>query len=236
MTASSVVEPANDFAVAGPALPAEPLAEPATPSAVQLPRSISRLQRAPSGVGTALRSTGRSGARVVVSAAYHVARLGPAGLVGIGASAGAAVLAFVAWVGIQRSTEDLAARLSAARHQPAIVRPQMELANVVSTLPGRDQMPAIVGQVLQQAVLAGISLTDGHYTYSPPAGGGVARYALEFPIKAQYPSIRDFINRTLATVPAAALDKLQIQRKAVGDSTVNANVQFVVFVRIEAGK
>ena len=105
-----------------------------------------------------------------------------------------------------------------------------------STLPGRDQMPAVVGQVLQQAVLAGVSLTDGHYTYSPSTGGSVARYELEFPIKAQYPSIRDFINRTLATVPAAALDKLQIQRKAVGDTTVNASVQFVVFVRTEAGK
>jgi hypothetical protein len=62
----------------------------------------------------------------------------------------------------------------------------------------------------------------------------VGRYELEFPLKAEYPKVRDFINRTLNAVPSAGLDKLRIERKAVGDALVNADVRFVVFVRSES--
>ena len=36
-----------------------------------------------------------------------------------------------------------------------------------------------------------------------------------------------------AIVPAAGLGKLHVERKAVGDQVVNANIGFVVFVRSE---
>ena len=185
---------------------------------------------------SALSVTSRSVTRAAATAGYHLARLGPAGLAGIGAAVAAATLALVALVEVQHNSVDLAARIAAARRNPTIARPETELENLVATLPGRDQMPAVVGQVLKQASLAGVTLTDGHYTYSPPTGTQVARYVLEFPVKAQYPGIRDFINRTLTEIPAAALDKLSIQRKVVGDPAVTANVQFVVFVRSEAEK
>jgi hypothetical protein len=210
--------------------------EAATAIAVeQVPGYAAQAVTIPPGVN-ALTATGRSVTRALATAGYHLVRLGPAGLTGIVASVAAAVLAFAALVDIQRNSADLTVQIAAARHRPAVVRPETQLENLVSSLPGRDQMPAVVGRVMQQAALAGVSLTNGHYTYSPPTGTQVARYELEFPVKAQYPSIRDFINRTLTEVPAAALDKLSIQRKVVGDPTVTANVQFVVFVRGGAGK
>ncbi len=211
---------------------AEPGANPASHATRSIPGAVAASSR----TNTTLHSATQSGARAVASAAYHVSRLGPAGIVGIGASIAAAATTIVALATVQRTTQDLAAQITAARHKPSIVRPETELANVVTSLPGRDAMPGVVSQVWQQAVLAGVTLTNGHYTYSPPTGAGVARYELDFPIKAQYPSIRDFINRTLTTVPAAALDKLQIQRKVVGDTLVTADVRFVVFVRAEAEK
>ena len=61
----------------------------------------------------------------------------------------------------------------------------------------------------------------------------MGRYELEFPVKAPYPNVRDFINRTLSAVPAAGLDKLRIERKVVGDPVVSADIRFVVFVRAE---
>jgi hypothetical protein len=97
-------------------------------------------------------------------------------------------------------------------------------------------MPVVIGQVLQQASLAGVALDIGHYAYSPPKTGNVGRYEIEFPLKAEYPNVRDFINRTLKAVPSAGLDKLRIERKAVGDALVNADVRFVVFVRSESVK
>jgi hypothetical protein len=34
-------------------------------------------------------------------------------------------------------------------------------------------------------------------------------------------------------VPAAGLDKLQVERRSIGDNSVSADVRFVVFVRSE---
>jgi hypothetical protein len=78
-----------------------------------------------------------------------------------------------------------------------------------------------------------VPLDTGHYVYSPAKAGAIARYDLEFPVKASYPDIRVFINRTLTAVPAAALGKLHVERKAVGDQVVSADIGFVVFVRSE---
>ena len=92
-------------------------------------------------------------------------------------------------------------------------------------------MPTVIGQMFAEAKASGVSLDTGHYVYTAAKGGAIARYELEFPVKASYPDIRKFIDRTLATVPAAALGKLRLERKAVGDAIVAADVVFVVFVR-----
>ena len=41
----------------------------------------------------------------------------------------------------------------------------------------------------------------------------------------------DFIDRILTNIPAAGLHKLTVQRKVVGDTQVNADVRFVIFIR-----
>jgi hypothetical protein len=92
-------------------------------------------------------------------------------------------------------------------------------------------MPAVIGQVFAEAKAAGVPLDTGHYVYTAAKGEALARYELEFPIKASYPDVRHFIDLTLAAVPAAALGKLRLERKAVGDAIVVADVVFVVFVR-----
>jgi len=92
-------------------------------------------------------------------------------------------------------------------------------------------MPAILSQVLQQADAAGVELAKGQYTYNVASASGVARYELDFPVKAQYRGVRDFINRTLTNIPSAGLYKLSIERKAIGDTQVNADVRFVIFIR-----
>jgi hypothetical protein len=89
---------------------------------------------------------------------------------------------------------------------------------------------------VQQARAAGVELTKGQYTYTRAAAGagagvGLGRYELDFPVTATYPGVRDFINKTLTHVPSAGLFKLSIERKAIGDGEVIADVRFVVFVR-----
>jgi hypothetical protein len=163
---------------------------------------------------------------------YQIARLGPAGQTGLLALVVAAVLAVSALMPARNAIETLNADIARAQHLPQGVT-QQSVPHLVQTLPTRAQIPAVIGVVVEQAKAAGVPLDSGHYAYSAPKSGEVARYALEFPVKAGYPNIRDFINRTLTAVPAAGLEGLHVERKAVGDTVVNADIRFVIFVRGE---
>jgi hypothetical protein len=136
----------------------------------------------------------------------------------------------------RNGTDALTAQIArAAQHRPNVASSTEEgIGKVMAALPTRDQIPAVIGMMLQQAQQSGVELETGHYAYSPPKAGGVGRYELEFPVKAAYPRVRDFINRTLTEVPSAGLDKLHIERKVVGDTVVSADVRFAVFVRSES--
>lgn len=166
---------------------------------------------------------------------YRIARVGPAGLVGGAAILAAITIFTLAMVTERHAADALSARLAHVQTHPGeLVTPDAGAGRVLTALPRRQEMPAVLGLVLEQARAANVGLDNGHYTYSVPKGGnGIARYELEFPVKASYPNVRDFINRTLSAVPAAGLDKLRIERKAVGDSLVSADIRFVVFVRAE---
>jgi hypothetical protein len=166
---------------------------------------------------------------------YRIARVGPAGLVGGAAVLAAILIAALAVVGGRNATEALSAQIAHAQaHPSAAVVSDAGVSKVVAALPQRQEMPAVIGLVLEQAQAANVTLDNGHYNYSVPKGGnGVGRYELEFPVKAPYPNVRDFINRTLSAVPAAGLEKLRIERKVVGDPVVSADIRFVVFVRAE---
>jgi Tfp pilus assembly protein PilO len=100
-----------------------------------------------------------------------------------------------------------------------------------AALPTRAQIPALLGEVLVQATDSGIVLEQGRYTFSPATSSHLARYTFEFPIKSDYGNIRNFINKSLAAIPALGLDKLRVERKNVGDTLVSADVGFVIYLR-----
>ena len=166
---------------------------------------------------------------------YQLTRLGALGITGIAAVLGAAVITLTAVVPGHSAIRALDADIARSmRHAPSgETTPEEGLAKLVAALPTRGQIPAVIGLVLQQAHQAGVPLDVGHYAFIPAKAGSVGRYELEFPVRASYPQVRDFINRTLTAVPAASLDKLRIERKSVTDQAVNADVRFVVFVRGE---
>jgi len=164
-------------------------------------------------------------------AQYRIARLGTVGQVGLAALAAAAVLAVSALLPAQRALQTLTADLARTRQSPVAASAAAGAPRLLASLPTREQMPTVIGQMFAEAKASGVSLDTGHYVYTAAKGGAIARYELEFPVKASYPDIRKFIDRTLATVPSAALGKLRLERKAVGDAVVAADVVFVVFVR-----
>jgi hypothetical protein len=164
---------------------------------------------------------------------YQITRIGPAGVTGLAVLVGALALVAGALWPAQRSLQSMRAELA----HPAASHPTSQavddLDRFVGALPSRAQIPAVLGQVLEQAGKSGVVLDRGQYAYSPAQSGRLAHYAFEFPIKGSYPAIRKFVDSTLVAVPAAGLDKLTIERKSIGDAAVTANVRFLVYVRGE---
>ena len=162
---------------------------------------------------------------------YRVARLGVTGHAGLAALTAAAVLVVSVLVPSQHALQTLSADLARARHTSTVATAEQAGPRLLTSLPTRAEVPKVIGQVFAEAKAVGVPLDTGRYLYSPAKGGEIARYELEFPVKASYPDIRSFIDHTLAAVPAAALGKLRIERKAVGDAVVTADIEFLVFLR-----
>jgi hypothetical protein len=170
--------------------------------------------------------------RALPQARYQLMRVGPAGLTGIGALLAAAIAALALLLPAHQSVVALRDELAKAGHAGATtVRPEQSPQQFAASLPTREQIPAILGVVLVQATDAGIVLEQGRYTFSPATSNRLARYTFEFPVKAGYANIRTFIDKSLAALPALGLDKLHVERKNVGDTVVNAEVGFVIYLR-----
>jgi hypothetical protein len=169
--------------------------------------------------------------RAVPQLKYQLMRVGPAGLTGLGVLSAAVVAAIVLLLPAQQSVLALREQLTHAGHGGPGTAPPQTPQQFAASLPTREQVPALLGVVLEQATDAGIVLEQGRYTYSPATTNRLARYTFEFPVKAEYGSIRGFINKSLAAVPALGLDKLHVERKNVGDTVVSADVGFVIYLR-----
>ncbi len=226
-TASPPAEAPPGPAPVSPRTPAPLLASASGPRGALVPRSrgaaaLERLQAAPG--------------QLVPQLQYQLARLGPAGQTGLAALVASLAVAVGGLMPAYHALETLTADITRAQHPLAGTGLDQAVPRLVASLPTRAQMPVVLGQVFAQAKAAGLALDTGRYEYTPAKSGAIARYDLEFPMKgAGYPQIRAFINRTLTAVPAASLSKLHIERKAVGDQVVNADVGFVVFVRSAEG-
>lgn len=162
---------------------------------------------------------------------YQLMRVGPAGLTGLGVLIAAGVAAIALLLPAHQSVLALRTELTKAGHVMPSAQPEQSPRQFAAALPTRAQIPALLGVVLVQATDSGITLEQGKYTFSPATPNRLAHYTFEFPVKADYGNIRNFINKSLTAIPALGLDKLHVERKNVGDTIVNANVGFVIYLR-----
>jgi hypothetical protein len=163
---------------------------------------------------------------------YRLMRLGVPGIAGLASLAAALGFVFVLLIPARQSIGALKAQLSqTVQFGPAPAAHTSSPQQFAGTLPSRRQVPALLGTVLTQANDAGV---QGKYVFTPASGNQLARYSFEFPVKGDYTSIRDFINRALSAIPALGLDKLHIERKNIGDTAVSAEVGFVIYLKGDA--
>ncbi len=221
-----------------------PLAQDAVATAVDLapaPRTAPPPQLLP-GSGAAMPLAQPAGAtaldriqlranRALAETLYQARRLGFTTLAGIATVVIAATL-FIA------NNLPQGAAVAALKSQLAQLAPVAKgvsagplSGSVLAALPPRGEAPNIVAKILEEARASGVELPRGQYEYVPARDGVAARYRMTFPVHASYPRLREFMDRTLVALPAVAVEGLRIERKTVGDDSVDAELRLSAYVR-----
>jgi hypothetical protein len=127
--------------------------------------------------------------------------------------------------------EELRTGLAATQSQARGPAPEKvaDLASAIRELPARDEMPAILRQLFTKAVQARLAVDSAKYEVNSIGTSGIVRYQVAFPVTGPYPQIRAFIDATLSTMPAVALNDLALDRKSIADGKVEAQVRMAVF-------
>ncbi|MCC7199290.1 MAG: type 4a pilus biogenesis protein PilO [Gammaproteobacteria bacterium] len=165
----------------------------------------------------------------------RVDRLGGTGLALLTASA---VLSFSTLLPLRHQVQGLRDEVTSleAAAQSGNGRPAsqaMQASALLSKLPTRSDLPAVLSGVLAQATAAGLKLERGTYEFTPAKSGQIARYRVTLPVSGTYGQVRRFVEGTLATLPAVALEGLRLEREGIASERLSANLQFAVMVRSE---
>ena len=164
--------------------------------------------------------------------AWHVSRTGRSGLVGIGLLVASAMFFFTTHLPVAREAEALRADLTTALARGAAAPTvASESARALRHLPGRADMPALLGVLLQQADAAKLTLDTAKYESSTAKAGAITRYKVSFPVSGPYPQIRQFVDSTLIALPTVSINELSLERKAIGDQNVEARIRLTFYTR-----
>ena len=145
------------------------------------------------------------------------------------------VLVFSSILPQRRELAALDQQIRAAAHAPsAIESAPLRLNRFMDSLPARDQLPSMIGRVFTLAGAAGVTLERGRYELIPLRNGNLAQFRMAFPVRGNYPDIRRLIDSVLVAMPAASLEALRIERKGVGETSVSADLRFIIVVRNSA--
>lgn len=208
MSSPADVEESRELA---PAAPPRPVAAPAAPSALAQAQAF--------------------GDRMLAEVAYQTRRLGAATLAGMAAVVLAATLFLANNLPQGAAVAALKAQLLRLAPLSNGVVTSTPGGGVLAALPARGEAPEVVAKIFEEAKAAGVALPRGQYEYVPARDGVAARYRMTFPVRASYPNLRAFMDRTLVALPAVAVEGLHIERKSVADDTVEAEVKFSAYVR-----
>jgi hypothetical protein len=172
------------------------------------------------------------GSRALAEINYRVTRLGGLGLSGVALIVGA--IAMLIAINLPQRASIEALRATAAQPGGAAGAAGFaaaEVGKLITRLPPRSQAPEIMEKVLAQANAAGVELPRGQYEFVAARDGVAAFYRVSLPVKAGYPQLRSFMDKTLLALPGVGVESLRIERKSVGDDQVEAEIKLALYVR-----
>ncbi|HEV7801960.1 MAG TPA: hypothetical protein VGP15_12860 [Burkholderiales bacterium] len=164
--------------------------------------------------------------------------LGAAGVLGIGVLLFCAIFYFA---GVRPLERELAAQQAAAERLKARAPVQLiavrdraeELRRFYGLFPPVDQLPNELERVYALVRAAHLQVQQGEYRLES-RGSGLLAYHITFPIRGTYGQIRQFVGAALKDMSIASLDTLRFERKKVGDTHLEAQVQLTIHFQPES--
>jgi len=106
--------------------------------------------------------------------------------------------------------------------------PVAQFRTYEARLPHAEAAVEMASRIYQAGMNNGIALPTGEYRLER-ADDRLLRYRINLPVSGSYPQIRAFVLEVLRTVPAAALDDIQLRRDASGNN-LEARLRFTLYL------
>lgn len=154
---------------------------------------------------------------------------------GLIAVIGSVLVALFVVIPVQERNETSRLELAALQSKPAgtglTAQPPSQLANFYARFPAASALPDALNNILSLGTKANLVLDQGDYRLTAVPTIGLTRYELNLPVKGTYAQIRQFVAEALKEHPTLALQSVAFSRDAVGRTTLDAQLRFVLYAR-----
>ena len=96
--------------------------------------------------------------------------------------------------------------------------------------PRIDSSPLWIGELVRVAKMHKVEINSSDFHMNFEEGSRLARYEMVIPVHGSYPQIRAFIADALKSIPAMAITGINIKRKGVKSSRLEAGIKVSLYL------
>ncbi|WP_427308971.1 hypothetical protein [Cupriavidus sp. H39] len=132
----------------------------------------------------------------------------------------------------QRRLAEATAALAAPPNRPQTrqATTAQGLTKFYASLGQYGSVESQVSVLFRTAREAGLLLRQAEYRAGFDRSGQFYTYKVILPVRGSYVAIRRFCEETLTAIPFVSLDEVHFKRGAIGEATVDAKLQFTLFL------
>jgi len=165
-------------------------------------------------------------------------RLGLAGLAGLAAAVAGLAIYLFAVLPAERQSQSRQHQLVQLRMHPktdSLAVPARKddgaaLDEFYRQFPAMTSLPDLLDRLHAVAEAHEITLDHGEFKFGNEEGGKLLRYEITLPVKGSYPHLRSFIEEAAHKLPTMGLSEISLKREAVGESLVQAKLDFILYM------
>ena len=108
---------------------------------------------------------------------------------------------------------------------------RIAIRDFYAALPAQDDLPQALQSLIDLAQSHGLRLLRGTYRLEPVPAARFARYRMSLPLRGDPAHVEQFVQAALLAFPTLAVDSIQFKPQAVESRSLDASVQWVMYVR-----